>query len=361
MADTAIEWATKVWNPTTGCDRVSPGCDHCYALTMAKRLKSMGHPKYQRDGDPRTSGPGFGVRHHSPVLGQPFRWRKPQRVFVNSMSDLFHDDIPDVFIARAWSVMSRNPNHIFMVLTKRHARMRALLSSDEFQELVHGFGGVARHQANGHLEHYRTWPVPNVWLGVSAENQRWAARRIPALERTPAAVRFVSAEPLLGPIDLTPCNCRGGSTLGCARHNFGSLTDVQREARELHVPAIDWVIVGGESGPQARPMHPVWARGLRDQCIGAGIPFFFKQYGEWAPAPWHGADGATHAFTGGLYQNESGDWTENFMELGHNPTSAERDRTTPPGAQGMRRVGKKAAGRELDGRTWDQYPEGMAV
>ncbi|WP_267294011.1 phage Gp37/Gp68 family protein [Mycobacterium hackensackense] len=352
MADTAIEWATRVWNPTTGCDRVSAGCDHCYALTMAKRLKGMGHRKYQRDGDPRTSGPGFAATHHSGVLGDPFKWRKPQRVFVNSMSDLFHDDIPDVFIAHVWKVMKSNPKHTFMVLTKRHARMRSLLSSPDFQEMVFSFGGVGRGQAGAHLSQYRKWPVPNVHLGVSAENQRWADIRIPTLMETPAAVRFISAEPMLGPIKLSHLHSH------CPTHDFpGGFCVGYCPDRVLP----DWVIVGGESGPRARPMHPNWARGLRDQCTKIGIPFFFKQHGEWAPAPWHGPDGATHAFTGGLYQDDNGDWVENFMALGHSPTSSERDLTTPPGSQGMRRVGKKAAGRELDGRTWDEFPAAVTV
>ncbi|ORV13539.1 phage Gp37/Gp68 family protein [Mycolicibacterium canariasense] len=373
MADTAIEWATKVWNPTTGCDRVSPGCDHCYALTMAKRLKGMGHPKYQRDGDPRTSGPGFGAAHHPAVLSDPFKWRKPQRVFVNSMSDLFHKAIPDEFIAGVWSVMKRNPDHTFMVLTKRHDRMRSLVSSPEFREMVFTLGGVGCGQAGGHLEHFRQWPVPNVWLGVSTENQRWADIRIPALLDTPAAVRFISAEPLLYQVLLRQAWLHPIMKNPTPENNALG----RRIAKERGVGLIDWVIAGGESGRGARPMNPRWARSLRDQCVAAGVPFFLKQWGEWGPAPWKidrdpdeftldykaraEALGASHAFTGGLYTDDHGDWVENFMELSHKPWSVERAPEAPSLAEGMKRWGKKAAGRELDGRTWDQFPEPLTV
>ena len=295
MAETSIEWTDRVWNPTTGCDRVSPGCDHCYAMTMAKRLKGMGSAKYQTDGDPRTSGPGFGVATHPNSLNGPLRWRKPQRIFVNSMSDLFHDQVPDDYIARVWEVMAQCPQHTFQILTKRHGRMRSLLNSSTFNSP----------------------PLPNVWLGVSAENQQWADIRIPALLDTPAAVRFVSAEPLLGPIDLTD--------LGEARGTYDG-------------PWLDWVIVGGESGAGARPMHPDWARSLRDQCVAAGVPFLFKQWGEYAPGV---LDTGTRK---GLVRRG---WYPNYP-------------STEGNYETVSRVGKKAAGRELDGATWDQYPGGDA-
>ncbi len=184
MAETAIEWATHVWNPVTGCSRVSPGCAHCYALTFAGRLKAMSQPKYQRDGG-RGSGPGFGVTLHEQELAAPARWRKPRRVFVNSMSDLFHEDVPDEFIARVWDAMARAPQHTFMVLTKRPERM------------VHALGpnGIGFYAADGPVPR----PQANIWLGVSIENRRFVGRAW-LLQATPAAVRFISAEPLLGPL-----------------------------------------------------------------------------------------------------------------------------------------------------------------
>ena len=238
----AIEWTDATWNPTTGCDRVSPGCDHCYALALAKRLKAMGQPKYQRDGDPRTSGPGFAVTVHHDALGIPRLWRTPRRVFVNSMSDLFHPKVPEDFIVEVFDVMADTPRHQYQVLTKRPKRAAAL--ADRLP-----------------------WPH-NIWLGTSIESNTYVDRA-DQLRRVPAAVRFLSCEPLLG-----------------------RLTD-------LNLDGIHWLIVGGESGHQARPMELEWVRDLRDRSVAAGVPFFFKQWGGRTP---------------------------------------------------------KAGGRELDGRTWDEMP-----
>lgn len=219
-----ISWTMMTWNPVTGCDRVSEGCDHCYALALARRLKAMGNPRYQRDGDLLRSGPGFGLTVHWDKLEEPLRWRKPRLVFVNSMSDLFHPLVPLEAICQILLVIEKAREHTFQVLTKRPGRMASVLAR------------------------IRPEPLPNLWLGTSVENQRWAEVRIPALLRTPAAVRFLSCEPLLGPVDLRPW--LGG---------------------------VDWVIVGGESGPGFRPMDPDWARTIRDQCVAAGVPFFYKQ------------------------------------------------------------------------------------
>jgi protein gp37 len=224
-----IEWTGETWNPTTGCDRVSPGCDNCYALTMAGRLKAMGQAKYQRDGDPRTSGPGFGLTVHPDVLDVPLRRRKPTTWFVNSMSDLFHADVPDEFIGRVFDVMmqaSDDPGHTFQVLTKRPQRMRA------FVDLWLG-------------ESWGQW-ISGLWLGTSIESDRYAFRAH-HLRATPAAVRFLSLEPLLGPLP------------------------------SLDLTSIHWVIVGAESGRGARPMDEGWAREIKDRCVEAGIPFFLKQ------------------------------------------------------------------------------------
>lgn len=217
-----IEWTEATWNPVTGCDRVSAGCDNCYAQTLAKRLKAMGNARYQRDGDPRTSGPGFGVTLHEDVLDVPFRWRNPRTVFVNSMSDLFHDEVPDDFIRKVFDVMVANERHTFQVLTKRSRRLARLA-----------------------LE--LPWPS-NVWVGVSVENDRYTFRA-DHLRGVDAAVRFLSVEPMLGPVP------------------------------SLDLVGIDWVICGGESGPSHRPIDPSWARELRDRCEAADVPFFFKQWG----------------------------------------------------------------------------------
>jgi len=229
MADrSAIEWTEATWNPVTGCDRVSPGCDNCYALALAARLKAMGSPKYQHDGDPRTSGPGFGVTLHPGELELPRRWRRPRRVFVNSMSDLFHPRVPVEFIAEVFTVMTESPQHTYQVLTKRPKRARSVLRD------------------------LNTPPLRNVWVGVSVEdNER--TDRTSVLRETPAVVRFLSCEPLLGPLPW------------------------------LDLTGIDWVIVGGESGPEARPMREEWVTEIRDNCLDAGIPFFFKQWGGRTP------------------------------------------------------------------------------
>jgi protein gp37 len=221
-----IEWTDATWNPTTGCDRVSPGCDNCYALTLAKRLKAMGQPKYQRDGDPRTSGPGFALTLHEDALDIPRRWRAPRRVFVNSMSDLFHPRVPDEFIARVFAVMSETDRHQYQLLTKRPRRAAALM-------------------------HRLPWPE-NIWLGTSIESNEYV-ERADQLRRVSAAVRFLSCEPLLGPLS------------------------------RLELEGIDWVIVGGESGFGARPMDVAWVLDLRNRCQVARIPFFFKQWGGRTP------------------------------------------------------------------------------
>jgi protein gp37 len=272
---TTIEWtrsddgtAGKTWNPTTGCDRISPGCDNCYALTMAKRLKGMGSAKYQNDGDPRTSGPGFGIIGHPDTLDEPLRWKKPRRVFVNSMSDLFHARVTTDLITKVWDVMARTPQHTYQVLTKRASRLAPVL-------------------AKVHAELGLTVPLPNVWLGVSVENQKYADLRIPALLAAPAAIRFLSCEPLLGPVRLTHQDHSGHE-----RDWDGDWICLNCSTDEEHVtwrtvdnPAldIDWVIIGGESGPGARPFDPNWAADLIADARQVGAAPFVKQLGTvWA-------------------------------------------------------------------------------
>lgn len=226
MSRSAIEWTEVTWNPVTGCDRVAAGCDNCYALTLAKRLKAMGAEKYQNDGDPRTSGPGFAVTTHTKALDQPYRWTGSRLVFVNSMSDLFHAKVPLDFVRDVFDVIRATPQHTYQVLTKRAVRLRRV--ADRLD-----------------------WPS-NLWMGVSVEDAA-AVGRTDDLRATPAAVKFLSCEPLIGDLGRL------------------DLTD------------IDWVIVGGESGPRARPMEPQWAESIRDECAAANVPFFFKQWGGRTP------------------------------------------------------------------------------
>ncbi|HEY6115267.1 MAG TPA: phage Gp37/Gp68 family protein [Candidatus Dormibacteraeota bacterium] len=248
-ATTSIEWTEKTWNPTTGCDRISAGCDNCYALTMAKRLKGMGSAKYQNDGDPRTSGPGFALTVHPDVLSEPLRWRKPAVVFVNSMSDLFHARVPREFVARVFAVMAATPQHTYQILTKRPERMVRMLNDDQWRSSVFLRESVTQDAETRPLP---TWPLGNVWLGTSVESDQHT-KRADALRATPAAVRFISAEPLLGPLS------------------------------SLDLAGIDWLIAGGESGPGSRPLNLAWVRDLIGRCRAAETAPFVKQLGSvWA-------------------------------------------------------------------------------
>jgi len=276
MADTSIEWTDKVWNPVRGCIKVSPGCKNCYAETFAERFRGVkGHPYEQ----------GFDLRLVLEKLNEPLRWKKPRRVFVNSMSDLFQDGVPDEYIGRCFDVMAQARRHTFQVLTKRPGRMRALVPTF-----------AARHTAiDG-----SGWPLPNVWLGVSVENQHFADERIPLLLQTPAAVRFISAEPLLGPIDLE----RGGFAL----HR------PTRSPRGKYWPGLDWVIVGGESGPGARRFDLEWGRSLVEQCRECGVPCFIKQLGSRPDGWWTNALGP-RLNSHGLTDKKGGDpneWPEDL-------------------------------------------------
>ncbi|MGQ0745126.1 MAG: DUF5131 family protein [Acidimicrobiales bacterium] len=246
VATSAIEWTEVTWNPSTGCDRTSPGCANCYALKLSKRLQAMGQAKYTNDGDPRTSGPGFKLTLHPEVVDAPRNWSGSKTVFVNSMSDLFHEEVPLGFIKDVFDVMVETPQHTYQILTKRSKRLARLA-----KELP--------------------WPA-NVWMGVSVETQSYSFR-LDHLRELPAAIRFVSAEPLLAPVIL-------------------------------NLDGIDWLIVGGESGPGARPIEAEWVRSLRDASIASGVRFFFKQWGGRTP---------------------------------------------------------KAGGRELDGRKWDEIPATRSI
>jgi protein gp37 len=264
-----IEWTDTTWNPVTGCTEVSPGCDHCYAKTFAERWRGVpGHP-FER---------GFDLTLRPARLDQPLSWRKPRRVFVNSMSDLFHDAVPDTFIIRVFAVMLAAGRHTFQLLTKRHGRMRALLSRPTFEDAVFEVA-VTEYGLDPAGDHHRWWPLPNLWLGVSVEDQKRADLRMPALLSTPAAVRFLSCEPLLGPVDLKRAVVPMGDQRG---HGLtASWVHGRGCCRRFH--GIDWVIVGGESGPGARPMDLAWARHLAAQCRAAEVAVFVKQLGAaWA-------------------------------------------------------------------------------
>lgn len=372
---TGISWTDTTWNPVHGCDRVSPGCSNCYALTMARRIKAMGQAGYQKDGSPATSGPGFAVTLAPEALTQPLHWRNPRRVFVDSMGDLFHDSVPGTYIAKVWAIMALAPQHTFQILTKRHARMRSLLANPEFEAQVDRVLLTMPELSNPRLTRRSWplpkagWPLPNVWLGVSAESQQWADTRIPALLDTPAAVRFLSLEPLLGPVDLwgslEPFRGRPKLTYWLSGRPGLDAGHTTRTGLVMHGfvtgPRLDWVITGGESGPGARPAHPDWFRTIRDQCQHSGVAYHHKQNGVWgldAPVNAEGSIlpgprgmGQTMATDGTLYA--PGDLT---YPDGPRYRDAIRARHDKDHMVQVYRVGRKAAGRELDGRTWDQYP-----
>jgi len=274
----------------------------------------MGRPEYQGlvTEDGRWTGE---VRCLPERLDQPLHWKKPARIFVDSMSDLFHHIIPVEFIAAVYARMMECTQHTFIVLTKRAERAARLLRPGG---LVHEIVAGIYQQAD------LAWPLPNVWFGVSVENQAAADERIPLLLETPAAVRFVSCEPLLGPVDLKPAPLHQWPDLSCWMPNRDEPDDWKYWMHKWN--GIHWVIVGGESGPGARPMAYDWVDSILDQCLKAGVPFFFKQWGEWYPSPFHGS----RDFHGGYPYDQKTDTV---------------------------RIGKKRSGRILDGRTWDQYPE----
>ncbi len=323
--NTKIEWATRVWNPVTGCSPVSAGCENCYAKRMANRLRG-------RAGYPRENP--FDVTLHNGRLDQPFHWRTSERVFLCSMGDLFHEDVPHGNIVSVLSHIEAAPQHTFMVLTKRPAIM-----------LDHFSRGLSQK-----------FPIlPNLWLGITAENQKTADERIPLLLQTPAAKRFVSVEPMLGPVDF------GFPTYElfhpahetyfeiCGDMENGRLVDERAGIRRGWHRGLHWVICGGESGPGARPMHPGWPRSLWDQCQAAGVPFFFKQWGKWKP--WEPGDcGAVIHIS---EQDGATGGQPGYVDVPSKPFGVELRCDTRP----MARVGKKAAGCLLDGREWKEFPE----
>jgi protein gp37 len=349
-----IEWTESTWSPVTGCTRVSEGCRNCYAERLtATRLASQ--PKYAGLAllDAKREAHWTGeIRLHEAELAVPLKWRRGRMIFVCSMSDLFHEKVPFEFVDKVFAVMALCPQHTFQVLTKRPERMAEYLRLCYIQATQGGRGILSRREDEVADRVVPAWffiadcwsedrplpdpmrPLPNVWLGTSVEDQRTADERIPHLLQCPAAVRFLSCEPLLNSIDLR--------SIGWERRiaEGGRIT-----TDALAAGGISWVIVGGESGPGARPMHPDWACSLRDQCAAAGVPFFFKQIGEWT---WFGK---------GVERKHWVCEHGHFDELNDDRIAKHRDGDQCMGSTiGIARVGKHAAGRLLDGREHNGMP-----
>lgn len=357
MSDkTEISWSDATWNPIIGCTKVSPGCDHCYPIPLSRIREKNPNPKVASAFAGVVQQTENGVDWTGRVnllperLDQPLHWRKPRRVFVNSLSDLFHKAVPDRFIAEVFNRMGAAHQHTFQILTKRHGRMRSLLSrwSEHATKGCYCPSDEGGCSAPVDVEH-GVWPLPNVWLGVSVEDQKRADLRIPALLDTPAAVRWISAEPLLGPVDLYGPIVNGHrpklTYWLTGRPGWGNEHTTETGltmTSPVTGPRLDWVVTGGESGPGARPMHPKWVKDLRDQCQQAGVAYHFKQWGEWRPQPRYSTDDRHHLVM------------VNGMDRGTPWPGWGLDQ---PDAEVMERVGKKRAGRELDGRTWDQFPD----
>lgn len=279
---TSIQWTDETWNPVTGCTKVSAGCKNCYAEKVADRF--WGDRKFTD------------VRTHAERLEAPLRWRKPRRVFVNSMSDLFHEDVPDEFIDHVFAVMAQARKHTFQVLTKRPDRMRVFMLRWPVGSAVAALPRIPSYTEMTKDDlidvRHTFWPLPNVWLGVSVEDQKAADERIPLLLDTPAAVRFLSCEPLLGPVDLRRWMAHVASYVPDAPSPSGKVQvrcticgritpGMERECRTMAMVSrpIDWIIVGGESGPRARPCNIAWIRSIVEQCKAADVAVFVKQLG----------------------------------------------------------------------------------
>lgn len=352
MANTKIEWAEKVWNPVVGCTKISPGCQNCYAERMAARLENIAyktgnqklHDKYYPTIN--CNGTWTGKVSLCPdALDEPLRWKKPSRIFVCSMGDLFHEDVPYEFIYDIWDVMVKNRQHTFLILSKRPDRMKSFIERVMANRMDYAY--MLGNTPEG--KEARKWaqrPIQNIWLGVTAENQEQADKRITILLQIPAAVRFVSVEPMLGPVHLNQINTDSKAITLNALTGTPYDWDYGEWMPEDNIGAkIDWVICGGETGPGARPMHRDWARELRDQCKAAGVPFLFKQWGEWSCQPWNSDNKTKRELCLGVDGNSV------CAQVGHMMGFRKPDDVL------MVRVGKKVAGRLLDGRIWDEYPE----
>jgi protein gp37 len=313
---TKIEWTEESWNFIFGCSHASQGCKNCYAEVMSNRLARMPHTRDRYAGTVNERGRFTGqINFDEKSLLKPLSIKKPTTFFI-SMSDLFHENVKDEWIDKAFAVMALCPQHTFQILTKRPERMRDYFNhSDRHNEIELAANKILPnegHPSFGGKHLLPSLPLKNCWLGVSVENQKTADERIPLLLETPAAIRFLSIEPLLDGINLDKAWMNTGNIVFDFAVSYG-------------LEMIDWVIVGGESGANARPMHPDWARSIRDQCQAAGVKFFFKQWGEFVSVSEVAGKGEHHYF--------------------------------PDGAT-VRRVGKKNAGRTLDGKIWDEFPNG---
>lgn len=355
--DTKIEWATKVWNPFRGCSKVSEGCRNCYAIKMANRFSGDGghYEGLVKKTNSMLNWTGI-VQRAPQVLKDPLSWKKHQRIFMNSMSDLFHESIEDwmideVFgIVLACHVLENRQSHTFMSLTKRPERQREYFSASP-RELIKRWtkamdGVVIMDNPDMMFSEYvasfsinQIFPLPNYWVGTSVENQEAADKRVPEILQVPAAIRFLSMEPLLGPVDLTKVNLpeqlQPDWSIGNDALKFNALSDDEDRLyqSENH---ISWVITGGESGPNARPSNSDWFRSIRDQCTAVGVAFHFKQYGEWIHNTHHN------------FKNYDGMKVRDVMsKLPNGFTHVDC----------YRKIGKKNAGRLLDGRTWDEFPD----
>lgn len=339
---TGILWTDATWNPLTGCSRVSDGCKFCYAEARAgTRLKDS--PRYKGLTKMTANGPRWTgeIRVIDEVLDQPIRWTKPRLVFVNSMSDLFHENVSFADIALIFGVMAASPNHTFQTLTKRPKRMLEWFqwltekakeaAGDEYDlsgasELTYIMDEAA-HRFPRKVSCGASWPLPNVWLGVSTENQKAADERIPLLLQCPAAVYWISYEPALGPLDLAMY-------------------------LSVYSGGLDWVVAGGESGKNARPAHPDWFRDLRDQCLASEVPYIFKQWGEWKPhEPFTMPVGSDS-----ILRTREGKRAPRLQSKFVAPDGSVSD--DPVGTL-MAKVGKRQAGRLLDGETCDGYPPNL--
>lgn len=376
MADnTHIEWTDATWNPITGCSVTSPGCTNCYAMKLAG-TRLAHHPSRAGLTQDTKAGPVWTgeVRLNEDWLTQPLKWKRPRRIFVCAHGDLFHENVPDEWIDRVFAVMALAPQHTFQVLTKRADRMRAYCQSRNSGGTSAIVAANALDNANwlsrelavkSEPQFQNIWPLPNVWLGVSVEDQTRADERIRKLahwrDGTPAAVRFLSCEPLLGPVIICAHCARGHHPIMDSRKDPRSKyhAGVGGFGDPCGFNGLDWIIVGGESGHGARPMHPDWARSLRDQCQSAGVSFFFKQWGEWGPDtgplddcypnstirrdPIMEGDARCAVLVDGAWQH---------FESGY---GAPIELCSGPG-DFVYRLGKRRNGRLLDGREWNEVP-----
>lgn len=348
---TGISWTSATWNPIRGCSRVSEGCRNCYAESTAYRFSGKGQP-YEglavlKNGHASWTGKVDWIDEH---WEDPLRWGKSRKIFVNSMSDLFHENIPDRWIDDVFAVMqhSQAKGHIFQILTKRPKRMLEYLTNpDLYFRLMNRVNYVRGRWPKIPVTPFsdpKAFPLKNVWLGVSTEDQKTADERIPLLLQAPAAIRFISAEPLLGPIDLARIVIQESRIPGHVPPvSFNSLLGWNGGASRPYKCSLDWVIVGGESGPHARPMLSSWAGSIQEQCEAAGVAFFFKQNGEWIDAG-HEEFGKlpTAQFT---YINSHGvPWGKDV------PLDEDSDVNT------MKRVGKKRSGDTLYGKIYHEFP-----